>query len=92
MSDLTREALIEAVAERISWDGGDFTRWMPDAHPDHNRWSWRGDGHGEAMRAVYRVQAEAALDVVLAALRPVMFGATTAEQTSAVVAAESEGA
>jgi hypothetical protein len=65
---LTDPALVEAIAERISWDGGDFTRWSPDAHPDHNRWSWRGDGHGPAMRAQYRQQARAAVAVVVEAL------------------------
>jgi hypothetical protein len=71
VTDLTRladPALVEAIAERISWDGGDFTRWSPDAHPDHNRWSWRGDGHGPVMRAQYRQQARAAVAVVVEAL------------------------
>jgi hypothetical protein len=68
LTRLTDPALVEAIAERISWDGGDFTRWSPDAHPDHNRWSWRGDGHGPAMRAQYRQQARAAVAVVVEAL------------------------
>lgn len=52
---------VEALAEFLSWAGGDFTRWDADAHPDHNHWSWRGDGHGDAMREVFREEARAIL-------------------------------
>lgn len=38
---------VERLAEILSWAGGEMTRYSPDASPDHNRWSWRGDGHGE---------------------------------------------
>lgn len=52
---------VEALAEFLSWAGGYFTRWDADAHPDHNHWSWRGDGHGDAMREVFREEARAIL-------------------------------
>ncbi len=38
---------VERLAEILSWAGGEMTRYGPDASPDHNRWSWHGDGHGE---------------------------------------------
>lgn len=54
----------EALAEVLSVVAGDFTRYSPDAHPDHNRWSWRGDGHGSSMREdVYRSVAQLAPQV-----------------------------
>ncbi len=71
LSEIERERLVEEIAERISWDGGDFTRWSADAVEDHNRWSWRGDGHGPAMRAMYRQQARAAVDILAARLEAV---------------------
>ena len=54
-----REQATETLAEWLSWTSGEMTRYSPDAHPDHNRWSWRGDGHGEAMRETFCEQAEA---------------------------------
>lgn len=48
----------EAVAEVLSWASGEMTRYSETAHPDHNRWSWRGDGHGEARREAFRAQAD----------------------------------
>lgn len=51
----------EALAEALSWTSGEMTRWSESAHPDHNRWSWRGDGHGEARREEFRAQADALL-------------------------------
>ncbi len=72
LTESEREALVERVAERISWDGGDFTRWSENAHPDHTRWSWRGDGHGPVMREVYRQQAEAAVDELTAAVEAIV--------------------
>lgn len=65
---LADEGLREAVAEEMSWSVGDMTRYGADAHPDHNRWSWRGDGHGEAVRETYRELADAALSAVRAHL------------------------
>lgn len=50
--------LVEVLAETLSWASGDFTRYSPDAVDDHNRWSWRGDGHGQAMREEVTKQAE----------------------------------
>lgn len=58
----------EALAEVLSWASGEFTRYAADAHPDHNRWSWRGDGHGSVLRDAFRTQAEA---VVAAGFRRV---------------------
>ncbi len=37
---------VETLAELLSWTSGEFTRYDDHAHPDHNRWSWQGDGHG----------------------------------------------
>ena len=48
----------EALAELLSWTSGEFTRYREDAHPDHNRWSWRGDGHGSVIRDQFREQAD----------------------------------
>jgi len=48
----------EAMAELLSWSSGEFPRYSPDAHPDHNRWSWRGDGLGDVGRAVFHKQAD----------------------------------
>lgn len=47
----------ERLAEALSWLYGDMTRYDETAHPDHNRWSWRGDGHGDALRDEYREMA-----------------------------------
>lgn len=50
--------VVEELAELLSWTSElGFTRWSEDAHPDHNRWSWRGDGHGDQMRDDFRRQA-----------------------------------
>lgn len=62
------DALTDAVAERLSWEGGEMTRWSETAHEDHNRWSWRGDGHGAVMREEYLRMARGAVDAVLSAL------------------------
>lgn len=51
----------EALAEVLSWASGEMTRYNDAAHPDHNRWSWRGDGHGEAIRAEFLRNADAIL-------------------------------
>jgi hypothetical protein len=48
---------VDTLAELLSWTSGEFTRYSPDAHPDHNRWSWRGDGHGGKVRDEFRAQA-----------------------------------
>jgi hypothetical protein len=53
----------EALAEALSWTSGEMTRWSESAHPDHNRWSWRGDGHDEARREEFRAQADALLQI-----------------------------
>ena len=61
--------LREAVAEALSCGPiGDMTTYSETAHADHNRWSWRGDGHGDAIRTDYRDAATAALRAVTAAL------------------------
>lgn len=51
----------DEIAEVLSWTSGEMTRYADDAHLDHNRWSWRGDGHGEALREEFRRQADALL-------------------------------
>lgn len=53
----TRTEQIETLAALLSWTSGEFTRHLPDAHPDHNRWSWQGDGHGDVIRDQFRDQA-----------------------------------
>ncbi len=65
MPDDETAHLRELLAEALSWLVGDFQRYNPTAHPDHNRWSWRGDGHPEAMRAEYRERAAAVVGIVL---------------------------
>lgn len=62
-SDEVQEAVAEAVSVR------ELGAYSPDAHPDHNRWTWRGDGHDEATRDEFRAVATAALTAVTAALR-----------------------
>lgn len=52
----------EEVAERLSLE--EMTAYSPDAVEDHNRWSWRGDGHGEAVRRVMYERADKAVDAV----------------------------
>jgi hypothetical protein len=54
---MTLDERIEALAECLSWTTGEFTRYDPDAHPDHNRWSWQGDGHGDEARDEFRDMA-----------------------------------
>lgn len=51
----------EQLAEALSWSSGEMTRWSEDAVPDHNRWSWRGDGHDAAFRQQFWDQADALL-------------------------------
>lgn len=63
------EALVTKAAEALSWASGEMTRYDEQAHPDHNRWSWRGDGHGDAVRDDFRKQARAVLDAVADDLR-----------------------
>jgi hypothetical protein len=59
----------EAVAEALSCGvHGEMTAYSETAHPDHNRWSWRGDGHGEAIRQQYWDDADEALAAVREAL------------------------
>ena len=53
------EEMVEAAAEAMH--ALEYPRWSATAHPDHNRWSWRGDGVSEAERDTYRDQARAAL-------------------------------
>lgn len=65
---LADEDVRETVAESISIATGDMTTYSDDAHPDHNRWSWRGDGHGDVIREMYRTAADAALTAVRGAL------------------------
>ena len=50
-------SVVASRAEALSWISGDMTRYSTDAVPDHNRWSWRGDGHGERVRDEFRRQA-----------------------------------
>lgn len=49
---------VEELAELLSWTSGEFTRYDPDAHRDHNRWSWQGDGHDETLKQQFREQAK----------------------------------
>lgn len=59
----------EAVAETLSCgEHGEMTAYSETASPDHNRWSWRGDGHGSAIREPYLRDADAVLDAVRDAL------------------------
>ena len=55
----------EALAELLSWTSGDMTRYSDTAHPDHNRWSWRGTGHGRVVREEFLAQANDLLDTGL---------------------------
>lgn len=55
----------EAVAEALANADGEFTTYSPTAHPDHNYWSWRGDGHPDIMRQPYRDAADAAVAALL---------------------------
>ena len=45
------EEMVEAAAEAMH--ALEYPRWSATAHPDHNRWSWRGDGVSEAERDTY---------------------------------------
>lgn len=54
---------VEALAEDLSWTFGEMTRYSPEAHPDHNRWSWRGDGHSKFFRQQFLDQAQKLLDL-----------------------------
>jgi len=49
------EVLAEALFAR------DHVAYSETAHPDHNRWSWRGDGHDEAYKNEWRELARAAI-------------------------------
>ena len=57
LTDAGDADVVERAAEVLSWSSGEFTRYNPDAIADHNRWSWRGDGHGEVLRETFRQQA-----------------------------------
>lgn len=56
--DPTPEA-VEAVAELVST--AEWGQWSADAHPDHNRWTWRGDGLSEGERDTWRATARTLL-------------------------------
>jgi hypothetical protein len=58
----------EELAEALSVAAFDFTAYSETAHPDHNRWSWRGAGHGEQRRQEC-YEAVAALAPLLARWR-----------------------
>lgn len=61
---MNRDELIEAAAEAMF--ELEYPRYIETAVADHNRWSWRGDGHGEEMKERdYRVPAGRAIDAVL---------------------------
>lgn len=62
---MSGEELRERLAEALSVVEGEMTTYSPDAHPDHNRWSWRGDGHGDVIRGRYYALADEALAIVL---------------------------
>lgn len=49
---------VDELAELLSWTSQEMTKYDPDAHPDHNRWSWHGDGHGPALRQEFVSQAK----------------------------------
>ena len=65
---LDLETLTDVVAERLSWEGGEMTRWSETAHEDHNRWSWPRGAHAAVMREEYLRMARGAVDAVLIAL------------------------
>lgn len=56
----------EEVAERLSL--AEMTAYSPEAVEDHNRWSWRGDGHDAAFRQRFYDEADGVLAVVAGAL------------------------
>ena len=56
----------EDLAEALSWTSGEMTRWSETAHLDHNRWSWRGDGHGEYLREHFRDMAYVLMPTIAA--------------------------
>lgn len=62
-------AVADVLAEWLSWTSGEMTRYSPTAHEDHNRWSWRGDGHGDAIREQFRQQAEALAPLIAERVR-----------------------
>ena len=59
MSEHTPED-VEAVAE-FMFDRDHYGPWSETAHPDHNRWTWRGDGHAERYKDEWRETARAVL-------------------------------
>ena len=58
--------LLDKVAEAMF--EVEYPKWSEDAHPDSNRWSWRGDGFGEDVKDHYRAKACAAWDAVVEGL------------------------
>ena len=77
-----RPEAVEAAARVLAEAEGELTTYSPDAHPDHNRWSWLGDGHDEAFKDHYRVKAQAAILAALPILR-----AQFAEEVAGVIVA-----
>lgn len=65
-SKLAAAETVDAVAKALSV--GEMTAHNPEAHPDHNHWSWLGTGHGDAIRDEFRSQATAALGAVAGVL------------------------
>jgi hypothetical protein len=57
-----RQQAIEAAARAAF--ATDYGTYSDDACADHNRWTWEGDGHGEAFKDAYRQYATAAVDAI----------------------------
>lgn len=65
---LLSDAVIEVAAETLF--ANEFGEWKPDAHADHNRWTWRGDGHSDEFRDGYRRVTREAITAVIEGERP----------------------
>lgn len=63
------DAARETLAEALSWAAMDWQKYAPDGHADHNRWSWRGDGHEGTRHYVYEAtdQLAPAVECIVAA-------------------------
>lgn len=56
---MAKQVHVDAVARAISVP--DWGAWSDTAHPDHNRWTWDGDGRGDGEREFLRDHARAVL-------------------------------
>lgn len=63
LADVLRgDALVETVAEALF--AHEYGGYDPTAHPDHNRWTWHGDGHSDDHKQHFRQQARTAIDAI----------------------------